>query len=330
VAKRKSDDDRLAELFALGDDFDPASAAETLRDALRAKSNHVVARAAEKIGKAGSNEFFADLLGAYQRLLHDPIDSDPTCAGKTAIVDALVKLDHDEFDFYEAGIGYEQHEPAWGRTEDTAANVRAGCAMGMVGTARPAKVLNYLAELLVDPCIVARSGAARAIGQVPCEEAESLLRLKILTGDPKPEVIGECCAAMLTIADAGAVEFLTRLLSSDNQDLCEEAALALGESRLPEALEPLRECWMKRRGSPTAATLLTCISLLRLPEANEFLLELIRSDHRAAPDALRSVAWCRDVPDVRKRIEAAVSDSNNADLQALFDSGFDELPSDST
>ncbi len=321
MARRKSDDDRLADLLALGDEFDSAQAADVLRSALSARSNHVVARAAEKIGESGRSEFMPELLTCYERLLNDPLKSDPTCAGKTAVAEALVQLEHDEFAFFEAGIKYRQIEPAWGEPEDTAANLRGICAVGMVGTAPAYKVLNYLAELLVDPCIVSRSGAARAIGQLPCAEGEALLRHKILIGDARPEVIGECCVAMLTVAGEGAIEFVGRLLNSRDDELCAEAALALGESRMAPALEPLRDCWIKKRGTPAAATLLTCISLLRSPEANQFLLELIRDDTPAAADALRSLAWYRDVPDIWKQVEAAVEASNNGELQELFRRG---------
>lgn len=319
MAKRKSDDDRLEELLAFSGDTDSEQAVEVLRDGLAARSNHVVARAAEMIREsAGPSVLVSDLLKAYERLLKDPVKSDPTCAGKTAIAEALVHLEYDEFDFYEAGIRYRQLEPAWGEPIDAAANLRGVCAVGMVGTARPARVLNYLAELLMDPCVTSRCGAARAVGQLPCAEGEALLRLKILIGDLKPEVIGECCAAMLNVGEAAAIGFVSRLLDSGDTELCAEAALVLGESRLPEAFEPLRDAWLKQRSTHTAATLLTCISLLRLPEANEFLLGLIREDKPSAADALRALEWCRDVPAVWKQVAAAVHDSDNADLERLL------------
>jgi HEAT repeat protein len=194
-------------------------------------------------------------------------------------------------------------------------------ALGIIDCGSALAVLTRLTELLVDRCKAARVGAVRAIGQVSADAAP-LLRLKVLVGDEEPEVIGECCAALFNLEGASAVEFVAKLLESDAADVREEAALALGESRQPAALEPLRNCWLAQRTAPTRCTLLTAIALLRLPAANEFLLELIRNGSSGAPDALRALAWYRSVPNVRQQIEAAVQESQNAGLVRLFQSEF--------
>ena len=96
--------------------------------------------------------------------------------------------------------------------------------------------------LLADSDLAARTGAVRAIADSGPGRV-LLLRLKTLLGDKEIEVTGECFAALLSLDPAGSVDFVANFLRSRMEGIGEQAALALGESRLPAAIEVLREAW---------------------------------------------------------------------------------------
>ncbi len=70
-----------------------------------------------------------------------------------------------------------------------------------------------------------------------------MLRLKVQIGDAEPQVIGECFGALLAIAAEYSLPFVAAYLHGKDEELQEYAALALGESRRPEALQLLRDAW---------------------------------------------------------------------------------------
>jgi HEAT repeat protein len=330
--KEKPVGSKLAALNALRDDPQSPDAHKVLRESLEDRSNHVVGRAADIIGETGGQGFVDDLLKAYDRLVIDPLKTDPGCVGKTAIVRALVTLQHDTAEFYRRGIQYQQLEPIWSRSDDpadrskdTAGELRGTCAAGLVLCAGSLEVLNRCAVLLVDRVDDARMGAARAIGALRQAEGAPLLRLKLLTGDANAEVIGECCAALLRLDREEGVRFVERFLSSNDPNVCVQAALAMGDSRLPHTLEPLKQAWERQREPAVRESLLICIGLLRSPEASNFLLSLIESNQRgAAGDAIKALKTYGKSGDLRQRIEAAVKQANNERLLRLFEKEWGE------
>ena len=206
VSKSKSVDEKIAELKALQEDASPA-AITILRNALADRTNHVIARAAEIVAKTGQQELARDLVTAFERLMIDPIKKDPGCVGKRALAEALVRLEYEDMDVFREGIDHSQLEPVWGGTADTAAPLRSACAIGLVRYAGRVEVLNRCALLLVDRYKEARIGGIRAIAALAVPEGAALLRLKLLVGDTDSEVVGECCSALLQLAqvvDAGA------------------------------------------------------------------------------------------------------------------------------
>lgn len=323
MSKSKSVSEKRAALNALRGELKTPQAVQALRDALADRSNRVVAKAAELIGESDDKQFEADLLAAYTSLLADAVKSDPGCLGKTAIAEALVRLECRDLAFYRSGIKYQQHEPVWGGDEDTAAQLRATCAAGLVLCASLLEALDRFAELLADPCKAARIGAARAIASLAHPEGGPMVRLKLLVGDKEPEVVGECCAALLQLAPETGSALVVRLLGSHDPDVCVQVALALAESRSRQAFEPLRSAWQRQRELSVRATFLVCIGLLRSAEANEFLLSLIRGpDAKAAADALIALKVHRHSDDLRREIEEAVHQSANAQLVSLFEREF--------
>jgi hypothetical protein len=168
-------------------------------------------------------------------------------------------------------------------------------------------------------------GAARAVAALRQSEGAPLIRLKLLTGDPNAEVIGECCAALLRLDRDEGLKSVVQLLWSDDVNVCVQAALALGESRLPGTFEPLRNAWERQREPAVRESLLICIGLLRSSETGEFLLSLITSNHLGgAGDAIKALKPFGNVADLRQRIEAAVNATGNARLARVFEKEWGE------
>lgn len=315
---------KIAQLNQLRDSTEPAAAAKALRAALTDGSNRVVAKAAELCGDLGQTGLLDDLLKAYQRMFVNPLKKDPGCLAKTAIAAALVKLECQDVEPFRQGIRYTQHEPVWGGEEDKAAELRAVSAAGMVACATCMEAITVFADLLVDPCKIARVGAARAIAGLGRWEGVPLLRLKLHCGDAEAEVVGACCAALLELTPEEGLELAVGKLSSRNVDVRVQVALALGESHNPKALEPLRFAWEIESDKSVRGILLTCIGLLRLTAAHEFLLALIDgTDAAAAADAIRALAPYRMLEELTRRVAQAVDRSGSSRLRSLFESEWD-------
>jgi HEAT repeat protein len=161
--------------------------------------------------------------------------------------------------------------------------------MGLAAAGHPRAVAD-LTGLLTDPEAVVRSGAARAISCGNPHEAEAVLRFKVQLGDAEPEVIGECFSALLIIEPEHSLPFVAGYLRHEDDALREFSALALGESRLPEAVKLLRDAWDDAVGAETRGALIRAAALHRSEAAFEWLLDIIAtgaSQHaQAAVDAL--------------------------------------------
>ncbi len=245
----------------------------------------VVSRAATLSGDRLLHELIPDLLTAYGRFTQDPIKRDPQCKAKGAIARALVALECQDVGFYRAGILYRQLEPVWGGRADTATDLRCSCAMGLAASGQ-GRAVAELTGLLNDPEVPVRCGAARAISCGNPFEAEAVLRLKVHVGDADPQVIGECFGALLAITAEHSLPFVASYLKGKDEALLEYAALALGESRRPEALLLLREAWEELVTAEPRGALIRAAALHRSEAAFEWLLGLIET----APAKLASVA----------------------------------------
>src|SRR5262249_25023442 len=121
-----------------------------------------VAAAAALSARFRFTDLATEMVAAFDRFMIDPTETDKTCSAKTAIVDELNELDFQEPDVFLAGIRHIQLEPVWGGSRDTAADLRAGCAMAVVRIGHPqANVL--LADLLADSERAVRIAAAQGL-----------------------------------------------------------------------------------------------------------------------------------------------------------------------
>jgi hypothetical protein len=104
-------------------------------------------------------------------------------------------------------------------------------------------------------------------------------------------VIGECFGALLTIAPDYSLSFVAAYLRDKDAALQEYAALALGESRRPEALKLLRDAWSDIVTAEGRGALIRAAALHRSEAAFEWLLEIIATGTpRLAAEAVEALS----------------------------------------
>jgi hypothetical protein len=284
---------------------DEASRAE-LRRVLRGEGSHAVARAAAIVGELELAPFVPELVAAIPRFFDDIPRADPGCSAKTAIVEALRRLGHDDATLYRRAARHVQLEPVFGGRVDTAVDLRGSAALAL-GETGGRDVLADLAELLADAEPPVRISAARALAAYGSELGVPLLRLKALVPEPEPRVVAECLLSLLRLDAPGQQAFVARFLEK-SEALAEAAAVALGESRSPEAFALLRD-WLPqaaRRG--LTRTALVAIASLRRDEAIELLLAVVREEPPpAARDALYALASLGAGETLLERVRSAAS-----------------------
>lgn len=297
---------QLEQLRAL----DPTEAAiAPLRKALRDRVNVVAAKAAAISAEFQLRALMPDLLHAFERLFDKPLQNDPQCWGKNAIAKALKDLGHAESAVFLRGMRHIQMEPVWGGEADTAATLRGTCVLALVQCSDITReeTMLHLIDALAEGDPGVRRDAALAIEQMAGHEAVWLLRLKARFAD-KPEVTGQVFESLLRLEGKSSVPFVAGFLDGMNEEVAEEAALALGASRLPQALEMLQETWKKSKNEAIAPVLLRAISVSRSDDAFEFLLAIVREGRPSErEDALRALEIHRDSEDIRRRTEEALA-----------------------
>lgn len=280
-----------------------------LRKALRDRVNVIVAKAAALSAELQLRALLPDLLQAFARLFDKPLESDPQCWGKNAVTKALKDLGHAESAIFLRGLRHIQMEPVWGGEEDTATTLRGTCALALVQCSditREESMLHLIDALAEgDPGV--RRDAALAIEQMAGHEAVWLLRLKARFAD-KPEVTGQVFESLLRLEGKSSVLFVAGFLDGANEEVAEEAALALGASRLPLALELLKGAWKRSKNRALGPVLLRAISASRLDDAFEFLFSIVREGRQSeSADAVRALEIHRDSEDIRRRVEEALA-----------------------
>lgn len=270
--------------------------------ALAAKSNLVVAKAARIVGEAQWTELTDDLVAAFDRFLKRGAEGDKGCAALMATARALFNMDYDGAEVYLNGMRHVQLEPVWGGSSDTAAELRAICAMGLANTRYPGKLRAFV-DLLVDREWQARAGAVRALATAGSEAALLLLRFKALSGDPEPEVLADCFSGLLSAEGAEAVPFVSTFAVSRDKEIRDAAILAFGESRRPEAIEWLKQRFAQIADIETRNCILLSLATSRTEAAMEFLIQQIRDG--SAPISQSAVS-AMEVNRVHRAIQGRV------------------------
>ncbi len=309
MASRDAFEQQLSQLNGLRADPNAPGADEALRRALAARSNLLVARAAEIIAEWELGCFEPELTAAFPRFLDDAARRDPTCAAKIAIVAALNRLETRDAELFLRGVGHVQPEPVWGGQVDTAARLRGMSALGLARS-DPPETLLALARLLADPEPDARTGAARAIAYAARPGGAPLLWYKAETGDEEPAVMAEVFAALLSLEPVAALSLVGERAAGDDLPLAEAAVAALGGSGIPEALPVLTGIWETTEHPvmrPVALAAVASLGVRGHDGAFAFLLDLLTGGAtRDAADALAALAPFRADARRERKIERAL------------------------
>jgi HEAT repeat protein len=273
----------------------PDVATTSLRKALQHRNNYLVSKAAKLAADLSLTELIPDLATAFTRFLDNPIKTDPQCWAKNAIAKALASLEYQEHELFLQGMRHIQLEPVWGGSSDTAGNLRGTCALALVQCRdlNSTRLLSLLTELFADKELPVRVNAARAVEQIGSDAAMLLLRLRAELASDEPELLGACYSGVLHLEGPSAIPWAARFLSHQD-DASAEAAIAIAETRTPEAFTALKESFARSRDPWFRTALLSAIALTRQDEAYNWLLTLIESDDGDTKDAHE--ALCRSNP----------------------------------
>ena len=268
-------------------DLSRERAASGLRLALSDRVNVVAAKAAKVASELQMRELIPELLAAFDRLFVKPVERDPQCWAKNAIAQALADLEHREHAPFLMGARHVQMEPVWGGQEDTAQKLRGTCLLALVtcNDLPRTEKLRILVDALVDKSQVVRVEAVRAIAEMEGDEAALVLRLKARMGDKESVVTGQVFDSLLRLEPERGLELVKGYLENGPPELKEEAALALGASRMAAAVEVLLE-FLPRAVEPYfRKTVLRALAASRQEKAIEFLRELAEGDGMDAAGA---------------------------------------------
>ncbi|AKT36855.1 hypothetical protein [Chondromyces crocatus] len=311
-------DAKLARIRALEGEPAVVAAAE-LKRFLGEASGYLVGEAARVVAALELSALSGDVADAVLRFVAAPAEADKGCFGKRAMVEALMALDASAPEAYLAGLRHVQKEPAYGGPVDTAPSLRGMCAHALVEMDFRWAALE-IAPMLHDAEPVARVAAAEALartGEVLCAAA---LHVKVLSGDAEPEVLGACYKGLLALDARRYVPLVAEALRQGE----ELAAIALGESRLPEALGVLEEAVAgAATGKGTGRFLegvMLGVALLRSDEGNAFLVRCVAEGSEAkAAAALGALALHRHDGRLVGHAREAVAQRGSAKLRGVLE-----------
>ena len=289
-----------------------------LLEALRDRSNYVAALAAEALGQC------ADLSAANlmaQRFLYcseDGLKRDPGCHIRASLAFAFGRLEYlGATEALRVGIRTVQIEPVGGVPFDTAAHLRANCALAMAQTQTP-EALRDISLLLFDMSGNALSGqdpirsaqvkveprkaAAQALGRLGDRTGLLILTIKLThPGAEVSEVLQECMQAVVDLEDPRALELLTPYLQHRDSSLAAYAALMIARTHAPQAPQLLYEATQRLVGDALRAVVLA-LTALRSEEGRAILRRLAEDEREA----------------VRLAIVDALTDSYDAEDRACL------------
>jgi len=276
----------------------PAAVAEpALRKALQQSNNFLIAKAAKLTADLSLAALVPELAATFHRLLahKDHHKSDPQCWAKNALAKALATLEYQEHELFLLGTRHIQLEPVWGGSSDTAGPLRGTCALALVQCRglNSTHLLTCLTPLFRDKELPVQLNAARAVEQVGSDAAMLLLRLRAELPSKEPELLGACYSGVLRLEGPQAIPWAAKFLAPQD-DAAGEAAIAIAETRTPEAFSTLKTAYQTASDHWFRTTLLTAIALTRQDEAFTWLLDLVECDTRDSADARE--ALCRSNP----------------------------------
>ncbi len=255
----------------------PAGARQSLLlDALGDKANYVATLAAEALGEDADETALPAMRERFDYLMADGPKRDPGCHVRAHLAFAFGRLEYAwATDALRAGLRTVQVEAVGGVPFDTAAHLRANCALALaqiqvLDALRDIALLLFDTDgsasgaLLPDPTatLEARKAAAQALARLGDRSALVPLALRLTyPQDELAEVLQECMQAVVELEDPRALELLTPYLRHEDENLAAYAALMIAQTRASEALALLRETVESLSGSPLRAVLLAFLTL---------------------------------------------------------------------
>lgn len=297
-----------------------AEAERAVAAALQHRSGLVVAAGARAAAAHRCEALLPLLAAALERLYIDPAERDPKCHGKLALVAALDDLGHADADPFLHAVRHRQPEPVWGGQEDSAPPLRVRAAQALARLGHHA-LHRVLGDLLVDEVGEVRGAAAQMLGALGGERAALLLRLRVAVGEERDraDVLADHCAGLLACDGEASLGLVAGLLDADDRAVAGAAALALGGSRLPAALEPLRAALGRSVDRQLRRALVDAIGLLRSEAAAEALLGLLaEGDDELAVHAVGALRLYRDRAALARRVEEALARRGDARAAARW------------
>jgi HEAT repeat protein len=285
MAGKHKFEEQLAAVDALRQ-LPPEAAIDPLRKALANRNNLIAAKAADLVREFQLTQMTQELLAAFDRFFEDPVNTDPQCWAKNAISRTLADFEHQDADLFLRGIHHIQLEPSYGGPSDSAATLRATCALALVQcrSLTEPQLLTHLIELLGDQDKSVRVEAIRAIEHVNSTSAALLLRLRALLS---PQ--------------------LSPKMQDDGDDPAAEAALSIAGTHSPPAFETLKQRFNNESDPWFCSVLLSAIALTRQDSAVEFLLDQVRTESLQAEAAIAAILRAAPSEEVTKRLEKLVS-----------------------
>jgi hypothetical protein len=296
-----------------------AETTAALKKALTDRVNLIVAKAAQICGEMQASALIPEMKEAFERLFQE--GKDQQCWGKNALAKSLKDLGVQESAVFLPGCRHVQMEAVWGGQQDTAEVLRGTCMMALVQCADIPRdeILRHLVEALSEGSATVRLDATRALEQMGGREVILLLRLKARLAEKDSRITGQVLEALLQLEGREAIAFVGKFLEHGDEELRDEGALALGASRMPEAVAFLRAAWEQRRGKRPGAILLRAISASRSDEALQFLLALVANGRQHdADDALYALELHKGTEEMFKRVEHTVRERADNQLTELF------------
>ncbi len=272
---------------------EPGQRQALLLEALADKSPYVAALAAEALAESADDSAALAMTERFGFLSEDGPGRDPGCHIRANLAFALGRLDYrPASDVLRIGIRTTQVEPVGGVPFDTAAHLRANCALALAQIRDPDCVRDIalllfdrsgFARLAPDPTVKMepRKAAARALSLSGSLSARLPLTLRLVHPENEaPEVLQECMQALVELEDPHALEVLEPYLRHHDMRLAAYAALTIAQTQAPEAAALLGEAIQRLSGDPLKAVILA-LTTLRTPEATELLYALTRSEREA-------------------------------------------------
>jgi hypothetical protein len=345
MAKNDPAQRALNELWAMEDSERTEEGVASLRKLLAHRSNHVVGRAAALAQQWEVEELVPDLVEAFSRFMANPVKTDPTCAAKKPIIEALTALGHNDPEIYLQGVHHVQIEPMYEGDDarrwkpslkrrvwedfprrggdDTAADLRGISGDALLGC-RYGDAYQEMATLLMDSDSRTRRIAMESLGGTASDRSELLIRMALLAGDPEIDIMSLGLQGLMAIAPERSLEFVAEFLDSGEPVIAEGAALAIGEARLPESFSTLRRAW-DSHGGPDEFALMLPMALTRDDEAVDFLIAVVEekpTPHAAA--AIEALAIYSGDEERAKRVAAAVDGRGGTPMKRAFVQHFGE------